>query len=302
MSKKLSQLGEFGVIDRIRKIAGHSRSVMEGIGDDAAVVSSSEGKDLLLTTDMLLEGVHFTKDMPARGIGHKAMACSISDIAAMGGIPKYAVVSLGVSRRCEWDFVKQIYEGMKKTARKFDVAIVGGDTVRSPGVIINVALVGEVARKKAVLRRGAKVGDLIFVSGPLGGSLKSGRHLRFVPRVAEAQYLVKHFNPTAMIDISDGLAADLGHILEESRVGAVIYENKIPRHPDADSRGALYYGEDFELIVTVSPRKAEGLRDSRKSKFKFWPIGEITARRGCLQFVDEKGRIKTLSLKGYTHF
>ena len=297
---KLSDLGEFGFIDLVKKQTKRPSSVIRGIGDDTAVLPLSSKKHLLLTTDMLLEGVHFTGKMPARAIGHKALACSISDIAAMGGIPKYAVVSLGVPPSCSWSLVSQIYRGIQKTAKKFNIGIVGGDTIKSRKIIINIALVGEVKKSELVYRKGARSGDQIFVTGPLGGSLSSGKHLRFNPRVAEAQYLVKKGKPTAMIDISDGLAADLGHILSESRVGAIIEERLIPKRQGSGLKQALYDGEDFELLFTLPPAKARPLQE--KSNFKFYHMGEIISKSRGLQLKTAAGHLKKLDIKGYTHF
>ena len=296
MSKTLANVGEFGLIDHIRRQMPKNRSVIKGIGDDAAVLAWTKDKHFLLTTDMLVEDVHFTRKMLPQTIGHKALSCNISDIAAMGGVPKHALISLGVPKNLNLSFVDQLYEGLKKTAKHFRVLIVGGDTVYSQKIIINVALTGEVKKKQLVTRDGAKKGDQIFVTGPLGNSLKRGWHLNFIPRVKESQYLVQHFHPTAMIDISDGLAADLGHILEESGVGAVLCAKHIPRRKGATLNQALYDGEDFELIFTLSSRAAD------KLKGKFYRIGEITNHRQELQLVDSSGRTKNIETKGYAHF
>lgn len=302
MPKTLSQIGEFGLINRIKSQAGKTSSVIQGIGDDAAVVSISSEKYLLLTTDMLLEGVHFSKKMPARAIGHKAIATSISDIAAMGGDPKYAVISLGVPASCSWQFVSGMYQGIKKTAKNFRISIIGGDTVNSNKVIINVALVGVVNKKEVIYRNGARKGDHIFVTGPLGRSLSSRWHYRFVPRIAQAQYLVRKNKPTAMIDISDGLVADLGHILAESRVGAILEENLIPLRRNAHLKDALYDGEDFELLFTLPPLQARKLQNQIKKGYLFYPIGRIVDRQKGLQMKTAKGNIKRIRVQGYTHF
>lgn len=298
MSMALSQIGEFGLIDLLKKYQGSlARHVVRGIGDDTAVVPLDAKKYLLLTTDMLMEGVHFKRNAPPRAIGHKALACSISDIAAMGGSPRYALVSLGAPGNLSWAFVRDLYKGMDALARKSGVAIVGGDTIKSSKIVINVALTGEANKTDVVYRSGARPGDLIFVTGPLGKSLSTGWHLKFTPRVKESQYLVRHVKPTAMIDISDGLAADLGHILEESKVGAILEEKQIPRRAGASLRQALYDGEDFELLFTVSRRKAALLKRN-----KFYPIGEIVPQAKGLLLRDKKDRLTKISIQGYTHF
>lgn len=300
MRTQLSQLGEFGLIELLKKYKGSGAAVVKGIGDDTAVVPLDARRYLLLTTDMLLEGVHFTRRMLARAIGRKALACSISDIAAMGGVPRYALVSLGVPGNLPWAFVRDLYKGMDALARQFGVAIIGGDTIKSEKIVINVALTGEVRKKDVVCRSGARPGDQIFVTGPLGNSLASGRHLKFTPRIKESQHLVRHAKPTAMIDISDGLAADLGHILEESKVGAVLEAAKVPRRVGANLRQALYDGEDFELLFTVSPSKAPLLK--RQKEFQFYPIGEIVPHVRGLLLRNKSGALTKITPRGYTHF
>jgi len=299
---KLSDLGEFGLINRIKEQVGKSSSVIQGIGDDAAVVAGPSDKYLLLTTDMLLEGVHFTEKSPARAIGHKAIATSISDIAAMGGKPKYLVISLGMPASASWQFVSGIYQGMAKTAKEFNVSIIGGDTVNSGKMIINVSMVGIVNKKEVIYRSGARVGDHIFVTGPLGRSLLSKWHLCFVPRVAQAQYLVKKYKPTAMIDISDGLAADLGHIMAESKVGAILEENLIPLRRYAILKEALYEGEDFELLFTLPALQAQKLQNLKKKEHVFYRIGQIVGRKKGMQIKTIKGVFKKIQAEGYTHF
>ncbi len=301
MKTSLSKLGEFGLIDFIKKRIDKNASVIEGIGDDTAIVSYPANKKLLLTTDMLIEDVHFTKDIPARVIGHKALACSISDIAAMGGVPRHALVSLGVSGRTKTQYVKEIYSGINRLARKHKVAIVGGDTVKSDKLIINIALTGEAELKHVIKRSGARVGDQIFVTGRLGGSLETGRHLTFQPRLKESKYLVKYFKPTAMIDISDGLAPDLKHILEASDVGAHLIEENIPVHADVSVVNAMYDGEDFELLFTLPKAQAKQLM-KRKLTMKFYPIGEIVDKKDKFCVIDREGRKKDLTRKGFQHF
>ncbi len=281
---KVKDYGEFGIIDLIKKYTPVSSKVIKGIGDDTAILPYKTGKYLLFTTDMLIEDVHFTKKTPAHAIGHKAVACSISDIAAMGGLPTYAVVSLGVPKDLKTTYIRQLYQGMQKIAKDFQVDIVGGDTVKSDNIVINVALIGEVAKKYLVFRNGARIGDKIFITGPLGKSFVSGYHLKFIPRVKEAQYLVKNFKPTSMMDISDGLASDLEHVLKASNVGAVIDKDKIPRRKKASLEEALCDGEDFELLFTLSSKESKRCR--------FYEIGEIIKGKGS----NLEGK------KGYRHF
>lgn len=296
-------LSEFKLIDGIRRKAAFRPDVIVGIGDDTAVLPYGSSKYLLLTTDMTAEGVHFKKGAKAAGIGHKALARNISDIAAMGGMPTYAVVSIGLPKRTTQRFVEGLYSGINTLANRFSVAVVGGDTIASPHVVINIALLGQIRKKDLVLRRGAKPGDWIFVTGPLGRAWKTDKHLTFTPRVAEARFLVERFKPNAMIDISDGLAGDLGHILEQSRVGAELFEQQIPCNPGAGSNNALYDGEDFELLFTLNPAKAKALLSwqEKSRRWFFYPIGGITKASG-LRLQKAGGGSKLLTVKGFTHF
>ena len=297
-------LNEFGLIEAIKKYQHLSSRVVKGIGDDAAVLELDAKRYQLLTTDMLVEGVHFLRTAPAKLVGYKALACNISDIAAMGGVPTFAVVSIGLPLKTSKAYVKDLYTGMSALAKKFGVSIVGGDTVKADKVVINIALLGEVEKKNLVLRSGARPGDIIFVSGSLGNTLKSGKHLKFVPRVKEARFLVENFRLTSMMDISDGLAGDLGHILKASAVGAILDASMIPRNPGASVEPALCGGEDFELLVTLSFTQAKKLIEyqARNEAFRFYPVGEVTAAVNKLQLRDDRGKLRSLSARAYTHF
>lgn len=289
------------MIDLIARSTPQRPGVIKGIGDDTAVLSLNSKRLLLFTADMLAEGTHFTRKMDAKLIGRKSLACSVSDIAAMGGVPTYAVVSLGVPANLKITFVRDLYRGIHALAKEFNIAIVGGDTIKSPKIIVNVALLGEVEKSSFVTRSGAGAGDDIFVTGPLGRSLPSGRHLRFTPRVREALYLLKHFKPTAMIDVSDGLAADLGHILKGSGCGAFLEAKRIPRHKGATLQNAFCDGEDFELLFTLPPRAARRLLKSRPP-FHFYKIGTIVSQKESLWLVDERGNVRRIGSKGFAHF
>ncbi|OGW90786.1 MAG: hypothetical protein A3D28_00720 [Omnitrophica bacterium RIFCSPHIGHO2_02_FULL_63_14] len=290
---------EFKLIEMIRAQV-KSRGAMIGIGDDTAVLKGGR-KPLLFTTDMLIENSHFRlSDATPFQIGRKALAVNVSDIAAMGGEPLYAVVALGLPARFREVFVKELYRGIESLAGPLGIGIVGGDTNASDRLIISVALLGR-CQGHPILRSGAKPGDLIFVTGTLGNSYRSKKHLDFTPRVAEA-LLVRRFHPHAMIDVSDGLARDLGHITEASAVGAVLSREWIPVAPGASLEQALGEGEDFELLFTLAEKDGRRFLRSRfRGKTHFHPIGRIIKGPG-LFLEDDEGRKTPLEAEGFDHF
>ena len=300
--RTLEQLGEFGLIDYVKRHVKISGAVKVGIGDDAAVLDYLPGKKQLLTTDMLVEGRHFTRKIKPGAIGYKALAVSISDIASMGGEPQYALISLGVPSRVTVNWIQKFFGGLNALAREYHIQIIGGDTVKSEKIVVNVTLTGVVKTKEVVLRRGAKEGDQLFVTGPLGNSLKSGWHCSFVPRVRASRYLVQKFKPTSMIDISDGLSADLGHILKAGKVGARLFAEKIPARAGATLAQALNDGEDFELLFTLSTLNAKKLHKDVNDEFSFFHIGEIVKGKPDCLLIDSGKKNKKISLKGFTHF
>jgi thiamine-monophosphate kinase len=278
---------------------------VRGPGDDTAVIAWTRDKYLLFTCDILVEDVHFKRGRATPfQIGWKALARNISDIAAMGGVPRHAVVSIAVSPGEKVPFFDGIVKGMKAAADKFGVNIVGGDMSRSRELVIDVSLTGEVEKRNLVTRSGAGKGDCIFLTGSVGGSLK-GKHLNFTPRLEEARALVKRFKVSSMIDVSDGLALDLRRIIDASRVGARIYENRIPIAKEADSfDSALTAGEDFELLFTMSVPEA---RRFLKTEWATMTtpvalIGEVMARPYGYKLVRPNGRAEDLKAKGYLHF
>lgn len=268
-----------------------------GIGDDTAVLRPGVGKDLLFTTDMLIEDHHFRLgEASAFQIGWKAMAVNVSDIAAMGGQPTGAVVAVGFPKNTRPRFARELYRGLEAVSKKFGITIAGGDTNAARKLTVCVALLGEAPKGRPILRSHAKVGDKIFVTGALGGSLASGKHLRFMPKIQESQFLTDNFKLHAMIDISDGLSSDLGRILEESGVGAVIEEKKIPVSSNAQGiAGALNDGEDFELLFTLSAREAGRLH-------RFFPIGSIVPKSEGFKIIGRDGKAKKVRIEGYDHF
>lgn len=309
-------MNEFELINLLTRKLPTNDSVVVGTGDDCAVLDmGAPDKLVLFKTDAVVEGIHFTKDTPPEKIGHKALARCLSDIAAMAGTPTAALVTIGLPKHFDVKFVEAIYSGMKKLAHRHNVAIVGGETTTNPErVLISVALIGSVPRGKAVLRSGAKTGDAIFVTGELGGSL-AGRHLDFEPRLTEALWLAGHFSIHAMIDLSDGLAGDLRHILKAGGVGAELLKSAIPigraaklaaKTGDAAKpafAAALTDGEDFELLFTVAGRDAVPLLDAWKKQFpklKLSCIGKIIA--GDSIRIRGGDGIQTLKANGYVHF
>ena len=293
------------MIERLAKGIKVDRSVVLGIGDDAAVIKWTRGKYLLFASDMIIEDVHFRLGEAAPfQIGWKALAVNLSDIAAMGGVPKYALVSIGLNSGLRASFVDGIYRGIKTLADRFKVNIVGGDTNSSRKLIIDISVIGFVERPRLVTRSGARPQDAILMTGAVGGSIK-GRHLKFIPRVREARRLVEKYKVNSMIDISDGLILDLGRVLKASSCGAVIYENAIPLSKEAGPfKSAVRDGEDFELLFTMPAREAE--RFLREGFEGFGTdtalIGEVVDRRAGFKLIDKNGRRHTIKPEGFVHF
>ena len=309
-------MNEFDLIHHLTRALPTNSSVIVGAGDDCAVLDAGVPDRLLLfKTDAVVEGVHFTPGTAPEKIGHKALGRCLSDIAAMAGTPSAALVTLALPRDFNPDFVEAIYIGMNALARRHQVAIVGGETTTNPGgILISVALLGWVPRGKGVLRSGAEPGDAIFVTGELGGSL-AGKHLEFEPRLAEARWLAQQFSLHAMLDISDGLAGDLRHILTASRVGAELLATAIPISREARRAAkaapstkpsllaALTDGEDFELLFTVASRDAVPLLDAWRLQFPdlaLTCIGKIKAGEGIT--IRDKQGVRPLTANGYVHF
>ena len=303
----VSDSNELALIDWIRQRAASAPSLQLGIGDDCAVWQPS-GSPLLFTTDVLMEEVDFRVDETTpQLIGRKAMAVNLSDIAAMAGRPLAALVGVALPKLRGFEFAKQLHEGMQSLAAEFNVAIIGGDTNTWDGpLVISVTLIGEATERGPVRRSGAKPGDWLFVTGPLGGSIL-GHHLTFTPRVRESLELHRLVDLHAMIDLSDGLAADLHHLLDESGVGATLFEDSLPISDAAcrmtDNRSSLEHalsdGEDFELLFAVSPSDWTKLL-SATGNATATRIGEIESQPGCrIRMAD--GSLRDLPRGGWEH-
>ena len=298
-------MGELGFLRWIRERVGRRGGrIVVDTGDDAAVLKFGAA-DVLFKTDGVIDGVHFdsAKARP-EDIGHKAIARCLSDIAAMGGLPSFAVVAMMAPRNADERYLRRVYLGMEKTARAFRTSIVGGDFASHPGKLaITVALLGEAAGVDPVRRSGARPGDVVGVTGPLGGSIL-GRHLTFTPRVKEGRRLAKVVS--AMIDVSDGVATDLGHLCRESGAGAVLDERRVPvsaaarRLSKKDGRTPLAHalcdGEDYELLYAAAPERARRIEAAGLGR----SIGEIVAAEG-LFLKRRDGRLEELTAKGWEH-
>jgi thiamine-monophosphate kinase len=268
---------------------------------------------LLFTVDNVLEGIHFKKGTDWKLVGRKALARSLSDIAAMGGVPKYALITLGLPERISLKSLDAVYIGLLKLAKELKVDLVGGDITKSPErFFISVALLGQAKKKQIVLRRGARAGDFLFVTGTLGGSM-AGRHLSFQPRIREAQWLVKSGVVSSMIDISDGLLGDLGHLVKESHVGAHLFSKRIPISKaarDLAKRGgpsalerSLKDGEDYELLFSSRKKDLSWTKKFEKSfNISVSCIGHMIQKALKIELENEKGKTKELKAKGFTHF
>ena len=310
--------GEFGLIERLRsKVKLYSNDVV-GIGDDAAVLKHDKNNYLLFKTGMMVENSHFSlKYSSPEQIGMKAVEQNVSDIAAMGGIPKFALVSLALPNSIEVDFVDKLYKGINEKSRKYKISIIGGDITHSKEIVISISLIGFVEKNFLVLRSGAKADDLIFCSGDVG---KSSAGLELLKHSKKGKSIKKHLEPksrldlarkiarlgvNSMIDVSDGIASEVKHICDRSKVGAIIYADKLPISKDTinDAKKisknpidfALYGGEDFELIFTADKSKLKQLK-----KYDIKVIGEIVDKKYGIKLIRNNKKFDLGS--GFEHF
>ena len=301
---------EFNLIDWIRHRVADRDPVTLGIGDDAAALRVAGDRELLVATDMLMEGVHFTFPPATPQLaGRKALAVNLSDIAAMAGRATAAFVSVALPIDRGFEFAKDIHAGLLDLADEYGIVLAGGDTNSWQGpLVINVAVIGEPLGSHPVTRSGARPGDWLFVTGSLGGSL-AGRHLTFTPRLREVSRLTELVDLHAMLDISDGLAADLHHILKQSRVGAILDTDRIPVSAAATQQAtadrstldrALSDGEDFELLFAVSPADGQRLESFWRDETPVTRIGQVTVEPGCW-LKDRAGQLISLPPLGWTH-
>ncbi|WP_459558171.1 thiamine-phosphate kinase [Lacunimicrobium album] len=305
---------EFDLIADIRSRAASSPFVDLGIGDDAALLSSlllEGGKQLVVTKDIVMDGTDFLiEECGYRAAGRKALAVNLSDMAAMGAEPVAAFVGLVLPKVASQREALELMSGIEELAREFKTVIAGGDTNSWDGKLaVSVTLLGRVAKGRAMTRSGAQVGDIVCVTGALGGSIL-GHHLTFTPRVKEASWLASHYAIHAMMDLSDGLSSDIQHLIHESKVGTILDATQIPVTDDAKTLSqtsgrsvvdhALHDGEDFELLFTLTPEEYRRLAADDSKPCQVYAIGEVTDDRES-RIRREDGEIETLVVGGYRH-
>ena len=331
----LKEIGEFGFIKKIsRGCLIRPDNIIKAIGDDAAAFMTEPDRLTLITTDLLVERIHFLRDaISGFDLGYKSLAVNLSDIAAMGGTAREAFVSIAIPDDCHLDYLEAIYSGIKDLAARFDVNVLGGDTTRSKvDLIINIVVQGTVLKEELLCRDAARPGDVIFSTGFLGDS-KAGLHLILneidadnetleallkahlvpEPHLREGRFLARRSGVNAAIDTSDGLSSDIAHIVEESRVGARLFADKIPVSQNLkdfctrlDFRTlefALSGGEDYTLLCTISPQSADKIAKAFQKEFKrpLFPIGEIIDQKK-IELVYPDGKTKPITPTGWDHF
>ena len=299
-ARGLIRLGELGEDRLLVQLLPHlplGKGVVAGAGEDSAVVKPPVGGDfLVLKTDCIVEGVHFLRGVNPLDIGWKAMMRPLSDFAATSAVPQFALITLITSAQTEVEWVKQLYRGLRRAARRFKVSIVGGETSSTPGpTAISASVVGFVEKDRWVTRSGGKDGDDLFVTGRLGGAM-TRKHLQFVPRIAESRWLTKNFSIHAMMDLSDGLGVDLPRLARASKVGFKIEMENLPLNRGVKIDNAISEGEDYELLFAISPRDRELLEREWQKKFPKLPLTRIGR-------LNRKSKIKDQKLpRGYVHF
>lgn len=309
----LAELGEREAIERFRRLLPSDSSVLIGPGDDCAIVrpAPDSNTDWALTSDSLIEHTHFAPDADAVGIGHKIAARCLSDLAAAGAEPAWALMNISAPPAMDAERLTEIYGAAAETGAEFGLSIVGGDTSASSILAFHMFAMGRLPRGSAMLRSGSEPDDAVYVTGQLGGSI-AGRHLTFVPRLREGVWLRCQAWPTSMIDVSDGLGCDLRHIIDLNRNGARIELDRIPVSASVltsrDSLSAIEHalcdGEDYELLFTIPGKDSARFEKAWHTAFELSlsRIGVITQKAGRIDYVDADDNIVEIRNKGYEHF
>ena len=294
---KLRDIGEDRLLGQVFSRLSLGKEVVNGLGDGCAVVETRDHRNLLvLKTDCVVAGMHFLPTANALHVGWKAMMRPLSDFAATSAVPQFALITLIAPDQTKVEWVEELYRGLRRAATRFKVSIVGGETSSTPGpMAISVSVVGFVERDRCVSRGGGKVGDDLFVTGRLGGAMKQ-KHLQFVPRIAESRWLTKNFSIHAMMDLSDGLGADLPRLARASRVGFTVETENLPLTRGAKIDDAISKGEDYELLFAVPPRDRNRLERAWRKQFPKLPLTRI----GSLSQLSTKNHQRLP--RGYVHF
>jgi thiamine-monophosphate kinase len=294
---KLRDIGEDRLLGQLLSRLSPGKKVVTGPGDDCAVVETRDHRNLLvLKTDCVVAGVHFLPTANALDVGWKAMMRPLSDFAATSAVPQFALITLIAPEQTNVEWVERLYRGLGRAAKRFKVSIVGGEMSGTPGpMAISVSVAGFVERDRCASRRGGKVGDDLFVTGRLGGALKQ-KHLQFIPRIVESRWLSGNFPIHAMMDLSDGLGADLPRLAKASGVGFAIEIENLPLARGAKIDNAISEGEDYELLFALSRRDRNRLERKWRSKFPKLPLTRI----GSLSQLSTKN--SQLLRRGYVHF
>src|SRR5467141_3860051 len=295
---KLGYLGEDHLLDQLLpRLPLKKKAVVVAPGDDCAVVETQDRRKLLvLKTDCIVEGVHFSQATNALDVGWKAMMRPLSDFAAASAVPQFALITLMLPEKTEVAWVEELYRGLRRAANRFEVSIVGGETSSTPGPIsISTSVAGFVERGRAISRRGGKAGDDLFVTGRLGGALRQ-KHLKFIPRIVESRWLTKNFSIHAMMDLSDGRGSDLPRLARASKVEFKLDIENLPLTGGAKINDAISQGEDYELLFAISPRNRKRLEREWKKRFPRLPLTRI----GSFSQLSTKGN--QLLPRGYVHF
>ncbi len=300
---KLREIGEDRLLGRLLPDLPLAKVVVHGPGDDCAVVETRDHRNFfVLKTDCVVAGVHFLETAKAGDVGWKAMMRPLSDFAATSAVPQFALITLIAPEQAKVEWMEELYRGLRRAAKRFNVSIVGGETSSTSGpVAISVSVVGFVERGRCVSRRGGNVGDDLFVTGRLGGAMKQ-KHLQFVPRIAESRWLTNNFSIHAMMDLSDGLGADLPRLAGASRVGFTVETENLPLTRGAKIEDAISKGEDYELLFAISPRNRTRLEREWRKKFRKLPLTRI-GRLNPQSARSSPASAGNLQLRrGYVHF
>ncbi|HEY7000346.1 MAG TPA: thiamine-phosphate kinase [Candidatus Udaeobacter sp.] len=294
---RLHDIGEDRLLGRLLPGLVLGKRVISGQGDDCAIVETGDCRNLVvLKTDCVVGGVHFFPSANAVDVGWKAMMRPLSDFAATSAVPQFALITLIAPGQTKLAWVERLYCGLRRAAKRFKVGIVGGETSNTTGpVAISVSVAGFVEKGRWVSRRGGKGGDDLFVTGRLGGAVKQ-KHLQFIPRIVESRWLAKNFSIHAMMDLSDGLGADLPRLARASQVGFTIEIENLPLARGAKIDDAISEGEDYELLFAISRRDRTRLERDWRKKFPKLPLTRIG-------YLNPQSAIRNPQLKsGYVHF